>query len=73
MPKQYCTPTLGVCPYCRSQAIHIEVPSVRQGRKTVQCPQCMKISTIMPTGKRYPHDDPSDVESPISRAIWLEI
>lgn len=71
--KRYCTPTLGVCPYCREQSLHTEVESLRPSRRTVKCAQCERISTLMPNGKRYPHDDPQDAESPISRGIWLEV
>jgi len=72
MPKTSITSVRGVCPYCYGAVAVID--DSRPHKEIVRCAQCERYSTRMVgRGEVYPHDDPSDPQSPCAKVVQLDL
>lgn len=64
----------GGCPYCGGGLSPVTNQPLREDELTMHCGSCLRFSTEREgNGKVYPHDDPSDVSSPIATAVYIEV
>ena len=58
------------CPFCGTPGYTVvPVTDIPDNQKVVKCLNCNGHSRLMPTGRRAPHDDRTDPESPFSSRV----